>query len=78
MKLFADDVKVYLRITSANDVTKLQQALDLIAGWAEKWQRLLSAVEKCYVVPIGKPTVNAAYYTDNKELPQLPNVKTWG
>jgi len=32
VKLFADNIEVYLRITSAIDVTKLQQALDLIAG----------------------------------------------
>ena len=70
VKLFTDNVKDYLCITSAIDVTKLQQSLDLIAGWVDKWQLGLS-IEKCYVMPIGNPTVNATYYIDNKELPQL-------
>ena len=32
-KLLADDVKVYIEISGADDVAKLQATLDLIAGW---------------------------------------------
>jgi len=34
VKLFADDVKVYLEICNVDDAAKLQKALDLIAEWA--------------------------------------------
>jgi len=33
-KPFADDVKVYIEISGADDVAKLQATLDLIAGWS--------------------------------------------
>ena len=33
-KLFADDVKVYLKIDSVDDVARLQVALDLITDWS--------------------------------------------
>ena len=35
-KLFADDAKVYIEISGADDVAKLQATLHLIAGWACK------------------------------------------
>ena len=38
VKLFADDVKVYLEIVNTVDADNLQCALDLIAEWAEGWQ----------------------------------------
>jgi len=34
VKDFADDVKLYLRITNDADVNKLQLALDSIQNWA--------------------------------------------
>ena len=57
VKLFADDVKVYLEIVNSADADNLQHALDLIAKWAEDWQLGVS-VNKCNVLTIGKPPVN--------------------
>ena len=36
VKLFADDVKVYLEICSVDDATRLQNSLDLISQWADE------------------------------------------
>ena len=39
VKLFADDVKVYLQIVNVSDTVMLQGALDLIiVEWASTWQ----------------------------------------
>ena len=38
VKLLADDVKDYLQIAGADDVTKLQYALDLNTQWPDEWQ----------------------------------------
>ena len=38
VRLFADDVKIYLEICNIDDATKLQKALDLISNWADEWQ----------------------------------------
>jgi len=37
VKLFADDVKVYLQIVNVSDTVMLQGALDLIVEWASTW-----------------------------------------
>ena len=35
VKLFTDDVKVYLEMYNVDDAVKLQKALDLIVEWAD-------------------------------------------
>jgi len=52
VKLFADDVKVYLEVVENADVTKLQGALDLVASWATQWKLQIS-VSKCSVLTVG-------------------------
>ena len=58
VKLFADDVKVYLRlhIAGANDVSKLHYALDLITQWADEWQ-----LSNCNTLSIVKTPVDAQF-----------------
>jgi len=38
VKVFADDMKVYVRVTGSIDLIKLQSALDLLTDSASKWQ----------------------------------------
>ena len=52
VKLFADDVKVYLQVVNVDDANKLQKALDLIVEWADEWQLQLS-VNKCNILIVG-------------------------
>jgi len=42
VKLFVNDVKVYLVVVENADVTKLQGALDLVVSWASQWQLQIS------------------------------------
>jgi len=42
VKLFADDVKVYMRVLSDIDNTILQCALIALAEWATSWQLIIS------------------------------------
>ena len=65
VKLFADDVKVYLQIAGA-DVTKLQYALDLITQWADEWQLGLS-IAKCSTLSIGKTPIDAQFHIHDTE-----------
>ena len=52
-KLFADDFKVYLRITNSCDIGKLQLALDALADfWWEKFWQLTVSRSKCCVLCI--------------------------
>jgi len=53
VKLFADDIKVYVQIVSCHDFDKLQYALDLLTSWAQTWHLTVS-VDKCCILNIGK------------------------
>ena len=53
IKLFADDIKVYVQIVSCHDFDKLQYALDLLTSWAQTWQLTVS-VDKCCILNIGR------------------------
>ena len=46
VKMFADDVKIYLKIINDVDIVELQLALTSLAEWANEWQLAIS-VEKC-------------------------------
>ena len=60
MHLFADDVKLYLRILNAIDIDQLQGALNDLVQWADLWQLSLS-IDKCCVLSIGKHKFDAIF-----------------
>ena len=47
LKLFADDVKVYVEIVDPSDVHQLQRAIDCLVEWAETWQLPISINNCC-------------------------------
>ena len=57
VKLFADDVKLYVKVINDVAVDDLQRALAALVQWAEDWQLALS-VDKCCMLCIGKDVVN--------------------
>jgi len=48
VKLFADDLKLYVKIFNAVDIAVLHQALAALVSWADEWQLSVS-VAKCGV-----------------------------
>jgi len=68
VKVFADDMKVYVRVTGSIDSIKLQLALDLLTDWASIWQLQLS-VDKCFTLNLGKPKCDVASHIDSNILP---------
>ena len=51
VRLFADDTMMYMAMTGARDAASLQQDLDHLAAWEEKWQMKFHP-EKCSVIRI--------------------------
>ena len=51
VRLFADDTIMYLTMTGENDAASLQQDLDKLAAWEEKWQMKFHP-DKCSVLRI--------------------------
>jgi len=68
-KLFADDVKVYIEIYEPSDGVYLQKALDIIASWADEWQRPVS-VSKCSILTVGRVYDKTRYHLNGTELPR--------
>ena len=52
VKLFADDVKMYLKIVNDVYMQQLQLAINALTNWAQEWQLGIS-VDKCCVLNIG-------------------------
>ena len=55
VKLFADDVKLYVKVVNDVDISVLQEALATLVLWADhdEWQLSIST-DKCGVLHIGK------------------------
>jgi hypothetical protein len=72
IKLFADDIKIYLEISHESDVDALQVSIDLIARWASTWQLRLAS-HKCHHLHIGlaKSLAHSSYKLGDTSLPTL-------
>jgi len=68
VKLFADDVKLYVRVVSITDSTTLHKALTTLVAWADEWQLSVS-VEKCCVLHIGKTAGKSQFHVKDTSLP---------
>ena len=50
---FADDTKLFRKVTNDTDKQSLQDDLDKLVKWSEKWQMLLN-FWKCKCIHIGR------------------------
>ena len=68
LKLFADDFKIYKTIKSHQDALELQNDLDCLMSWSDRWQ-LSFNVNKCKVLHMGLTNMQHRYkmrYGDDK------------
>ena len=77
VRLFADDVKVYLEITGHEDVARLQMALDVITTWANEWQLTVS-VSKCNLLTVGPFCFETDYHINGTQLPKCVTCRDLG
>ena len=67
IRLFADDCLLFRTIRKQGDTYKLQDDLDMISQWCEKWQMSLN-IGKCKLLEItNKSEENETNYTINGE-----------
>ena len=57
---FADDTKVFRKVTNVTDKQSLQDDLDKFVKWSEKWQMLFN-FGKCKCIHIGHGNMNEDY-----------------
>jgi len=68
VKLYADDVKIYLVMDDVCSKEVLQIGLDNLSVWCANWQMSLS-VKKCFVLQLGHQPTNCSYSVENYVLP---------
>lgn len=61
IKLFADDAKIYQRVESVEDCQQIQQDLNKLQEWANKWQ-LKFHPKKCTILRVGTGHPEYKYY----------------
>ena len=69
LKLFADGCILYKAISSVEDCNELQNDLNTIYQWSQKWQMNFN-INKCVVLKCSKstPPISTQYYLDNHTL----------
>jgi len=70
VKLFADDVKIYVVVDNDTKVAVLQEGLNKLQIWSEKCQLNIPS-HKCSVLHIGNKNNNRAFHSYNVNNVQL-------
>jgi len=77
VKVFANDVKLYLKIISDVNFVQFQAALDSLYSWANLWQVPIS-IDKCYALNIGTVVFSVSLSINNSILPIASSVRDLG
>jgi len=75
--LFADDTKLFSRITDLNDCASLQADLNSLFGWSLSWQ-LSFKLPKCMVMHVGNHNPQFSYTIDGQLLDKVTEHKDLG
>ena len=77
--LFADDCKVFKKIESVHDCHLLQNDLNELISWSDKWKMNFNAA-KCKVLRISRcrMPIDFTYYLDGIPLEIVGNFKDLG
>ena len=68
MSAFTDDTKLCYRARKPDDIMELQEDINKLVEWANKWQ-LSFNVDKCSVMHIGHNNTQRNYNMSNQQLP---------
>ena len=63
--MFADDIKIYLQITSFSDALSFQNDLDKLCSWAREWLLYFNIV-KCKHLKYGTNASPSEYYMNDE------------
>ena len=77
VKLFADDVKIYVNICDIASSSDLQMGLNALCEWASMWQLNIS-INKCAVLHLGRTNLSQEYSINNVCLPHCDAIRDLG
>lgn len=77
--MYADDLKLFLKICSTDDCQQLQQLIDLFASWCSR-NFLIVSVPKCVVISFSrkKNDIEYQYLINNQQLTRVSEIKDLG
>ena len=64
--MYADNTKIYRLVDTVHDCVRLQNDLDNLTAWAEKWQMKFNA-DKCQVLQLGHKNEKHVYEMKTSE-----------
>ena len=74
---FADDTKLFAVVNDDSDRRKLQNDLDLLCYWADKWQMKFN-VDECSVIHVANSSINSDYVENGKQIEEVNSEKDFG
>ena len=74
---FADDLKMFHVISKVEGYHQLQQDIDNLVAWANKWQ-LNFNVSKCHLLHLGKPHIYGSYNISGTQISTNDSIKDLG
>ena len=77
VKLFADDLKIYVTVYDIQDSVFLQSGLNKLHDWSVKWQLNVSP-SKCMVLQFGSKNKRFVYNINNIVLPNVLEARDLG
>ena len=79
MNMFADDAKIQRRIINENSCKELQEDINKIKAWCEKWKMEFN-VDKCHVVRFGESSMRPVwqYKLGDETVPSAEKEKDLG
>ncbi len=77
LNIFADDVKLYSRVSDTLDANALQQVLDEIVCWADKWQLSVN-ISKSTALHLGSRNLATEYYINGRKLDSTETTRDLG
>jgi len=78
IKLFADDIKIYIEIRDPSQAVDFQDSINSIASWALKWQ-LKFSINKCHhmQITLRNSCSPSVYLLDGVILPTVSSKLYW-
>ena len=77
MPKFLDDTKLCHRARNPDDIMELQEDINKLAEWANKWKMSFN-VDKCSVMHIGHNNMHSNYNMSNQQLPTTDQQRDLG
>ena len=74
---FADDTKVFRKVTNDTDKHSLQDVLDKLVKWSEEWQMLFN-FGKCKCIHIRHGNIDEEYKMGDAVLGRITQEKDFG